>query len=172
MARMSRHLIEYGLEWRWTEQRLEACIRKPEHQIIGAFRAGEPAAAGFAAMAFGRQQAHLLLLAVRPDARRQGLGRALIGWLETSMRAMGLDLVVVESRANNHRGLRFYEALGFKVSRRLPGYYQGMEDALRLTWRLPTRLPEPTLPKETVSRWEALAAPWLTSAWRTKEQEE
>jgi [ribosomal protein S18]-alanine N-acetyltransferase len=62
----------------------------------------------------------LLDLAVAPEFRRQGIGKALVtGWLE---RARGE--VFLEVRPSNHTARVFYHLLGFQEFGTRPGYYQ------------------------------------------------
>ena len=61
---------------------------------------------------------HVTNVAVRPDARRQGIARTLLG-------------TVLEVRPSNHHALSLYESFGFRVVGRRRGYYYDTgEDAL------------------------------------------
>src|SRR4029077_13025277 len=73
IAEMSRDLIEQGLTWSWTPARVQHFISGPESSVVVARR--ERSIAAFAIMHFGDDVAHLNLLAVAPEHRRQGLGR-------------------------------------------------------------------------------------------------
>ncbi len=79
IAEMSRDLIEQGLTWSWTPARVQHFISGPESSVVVARR--ERQIAAFAIMHFGDEVAHLNLLAVVPEHRRQGLGRQLMDWL-------------------------------------------------------------------------------------------
>jgi ribosomal protein S18 acetylase RimI-like enzyme len=94
---------------------------------------GGPLLAGFAIMHFGDDIAHLNLLAVDSRWQRRGLGRRLLGWLEQSAITAGTFSVCLEVRARNPVALLFYRELGFEEAGRVPRYYSGREDALRLT---------------------------------------
>jgi [ribosomal protein S18]-alanine N-acetyltransferase len=132
LADLSRCTIERGLPWRWTEPRLAALIRDPHTEVVVARYAGT--LAGFAAMEFQfeKRRAHLVLLAVVPGRRRHGVGRELVAWLERMAVLGGIEAVQAEVRAENLGARRFYTALDFQETRRLPGYYSGREDALSL----------------------------------------
>jgi GNAT superfamily N-acetyltransferase len=80
IAALSRVAIEHGLPWRWTPERVRRSISDSATNVIVAHLGEEPV--GFAAMKYGEDTAHLLLMAVRRDARRQGVGRAMVRWLE------------------------------------------------------------------------------------------
>lgn len=130
IADMSRRLIEYGLRWSWTSERISNSIRAANVNVLTARVGGRTA--GFAIMRYGDESAHLDLLAVAPPFRRAGLGRRLVEWLEQCAVTAGIFRVTLEVRAGNRGAQRFYEGMGYRVEARLAGYYQGVEDALRM----------------------------------------
>lgn len=127
IASISRLHVEYGLRWRWTPARVKRAIADTETQVLVATRHGE--ILGFAIMKFGDRQAHLHLLAVRPDHRRAGVGRAMLEWLEKSCRAAGIVEIRLEVRTDNMTARRFYDRLGYRHAGQVPGYYDRREDA-------------------------------------------
>jgi ribosomal protein S18 acetylase RimI-like enzyme len=134
IAQMSRESIERGLTWSWTPARVRRSIMSRDSSVVVARRDGRVAA--FAIMYFGDDVAHLNLLAVAPDHRRQGIGRRLIQWLSTTALEAGVFRIDLELRANNEIARSFYEGLGFEALNVVQGYYQGLEPALRMTKRL------------------------------------
>jgi ribosomal-protein-alanine N-acetyltransferase len=92
--------------------------------------------AAFAIMHFGDEVAHLNLLAVAPDHRRQGLGRQLMDWLTATAMEAGVFRINLELRTQNAQARAFYESLGFDQLGVVQGYYQGREAALRMSRRL------------------------------------
>jgi ribosomal protein S18 acetylase RimI-like enzyme len=87
-------------------------------------------------MHFGDEVAHLNLLAVAPDHRRQGLGRQLMDWLTATAIEAGVFRINLELRTQNAQARSFYESLGFDQLGVVQGYYQGREAALRMSRRL------------------------------------
>ena len=86
-------------------------------------------------------EAQILNLSVVPDARRQGLGRALLErFLDDAVRA-GAEQMFLEVRVSNTPAIALYEAAGFEPVARRANYYpattraQG-EDALVMRLRL------------------------------------
>ena len=138
IAGLSRDLIEYGLPWRWTPMRVAASIRAAEVNVLVARIHGK--IAGFAIMRYGEDDAHLDLLAVAPPYRRSGVGRQLLEWLEKCAIVAGIISVALEVRVGNEGAQRFYERLGYHTLAHLPGYYQGVEAALRMGRDLSCRL--------------------------------
>lgn len=142
IASWSRDLIESGLGWRWTTQRVARAIADRGTCTIVA-EAGD-ARAGFAIMEFHDEHAHLSLLAIDPAWHGHGLGRALVTWLEDSARTAGIGIVYLEARAANTAARRFYEALGYRELFLMPGYYSGREAAVRLGHDVRRLTPEAT----------------------------
>jgi ribosomal-protein-alanine N-acetyltransferase len=134
IAEMSRDLIEQGLTWSWTPARVQHFISGAESSVIVARR--ERRIAAFAIMHFGDEVAHLNLLAVAPEHRRQGLGRQLMDWLTVTAIEAGVFCVNLELRTNNEQARVFYENLGFDQLGVVQGYYQGREAALRMSRHL------------------------------------
>ena len=134
IAGLSRLHVEYGLRWRWTPGRVRRSILDTETTVLLATSRGEPV--GFSIMKFGERDAHLLLFAVEPKHRRNGIGRAMIDWLERSCRTAGMLGVRIEVRADNRRALAFYEILGYRRAGEIPAYYDGSEAAVVLTKNL------------------------------------
>ena len=130
IANLSRDLIEYGLQWRWTPPRVAASIRAANVNVLVA-RVRDHIA-GFAIMRYGDDHANLDLLAVAPPYRRAGVGRQMLHWLEECAVVAGIFSVGLEVRKDNEGAQRFYERLGYGTFAQLPGYYQGIETALRL----------------------------------------
>ena len=78
-------------------------------------------------------ESDMMNLAVAPEVRRQGIGRALIQALIGALRERGSNSLTLEVRASNDPAIALYEALGFYgVGRRTNYYFHPKEDALVL----------------------------------------
>ena len=78
---------------------------------------------GFALGRVVADEAELLTIAVAPEARRQGEGRALLdGFLRTA-RARGAETAFLEVAADNAAALALYRWSGFAEAGRRRGYY-------------------------------------------------
>ena len=130
IAMMSRELIETGLPWSWTPERVARNLAQHETLVLTA-RDGKRLA-GFAIMQFGEERAHLSLLAVRPDYQRQGVGRRMLEWLTESALTAGIATIYLELRETNLGARRFYLNQGFAETAHIPGYYRGRETAVRM----------------------------------------
>jgi len=75
----------------------------------------------------------ILNFAVRPNARTQGIGTALLQQALSWGKSFGAEKSLLEVRASNLAALRFYEKRGFEVAGRRKQYYAApIEDALVL----------------------------------------
>jgi ribosomal-protein-alanine N-acetyltransferase len=128
IASMSRLLVEHGLKWRWTTARVKSSIADRETMVLMASHAGS--LSGFAIMKFRDEESHLFLLATATRFQRNGVGSALLTWLEKSCRTAGIRHVRVELRASNHPARAFYEHQGFRFVRQIPDYYDKREAAI------------------------------------------
>jgi ribosomal-protein-alanine N-acetyltransferase len=142
IARLSRDRIEQGLGWSWTAPRVLRSIADADTNAVVA-RDGARLL-GFGIMKYRDDEAHLLLLAVRAECARHGVGTALVDWLEQSALVAGVGQVYLEARATNAGARAFYRERGYREVQSLPGYYQGREACVRLAkdlWVEPAALP-------------------------------
>jgi ribosomal protein S18 acetylase RimI-like enzyme len=130
LAAMSRAWVETGLTPSWGAARIGWHVRHADSVVLTARTGLE--LAGFAIMRYGDDTAHLNLLAVDPAHRRRGVARRLLQWLEQTALTAGTFVVRLELRAGNEAARSFYCALGYRELGQIPGYYQGVEAALRM----------------------------------------
>jgi hypothetical protein len=122
LAAMSRELIENGLRPSWPAARIVWHIRHRESVVLKA--AAGQVIAGF----------------------------AIISWLEETALTAGTFKIGLELRATNLEARAFYGSLGYREIGRVLGYYEGVEDAIRMARdlrRIPAeadRLPRATGP--------------------------
>jgi ribosomal protein S18 acetylase RimI-like enzyme len=72
-------------------------------------------------------------IAVGPEFRRKGVGRALLDQAISDGKESGVLFVTLEVREHNSSAIGFYGALGFEEVGRRPRYYSGGEAAILLT---------------------------------------
>lgn len=131
IANLSRALIESGLPWNWTPRRVAALMRQRDNLVITAKDGGE--LVGFVLAQFGAEDAHLALLGVAAARQRHGIGRRLVNWVEETAVVAGIFQVRLEVRAGNRPARKFYASLHYTESGTVPGYYSGVEDAVKLS---------------------------------------
>src|SRR5581483_7309317 len=81
-------------------------------------------------------EAEILTLAVRPEARGKGLGRALILAMASHARTLGAGGVFLEVGDDNPAALALYAGLGFERVGQRKAYYAGKD-----AWILKAALP-------------------------------
>ena len=131
IAVMSRYLIEVGLRgWTWPPERVVKAIKARNTNVLVVDV--KQHLVGFAIMDFGDTSAHLSLLAVKPTHQRCGIGKQLMAWLEEAALTAGITTVSLELRSNNFAARTFYRMLGYKELAYIPGYYRGVETAVKM----------------------------------------
>jgi ribosomal-protein-alanine N-acetyltransferase len=131
IAVMSRYLIEVGLRgWTWPPDRVAKMIKARDTNVLVA--EVRQHVVGFAIMEFGDASAHLSLLAVKPTHQRCGVGRRMMAWLEEAALTAGIGTISLELRSNNFGARTFYRILGYKELSYIPGYYRGVETAVKM----------------------------------------
>lgn len=91
---------------------------------------------GYAVMAIGAGDAHVLNLCVAQERRRLGLGRHLLDHLMEAAHRLNASRLYLEVRPSNQIALKLYRAAGFVPIGVRKDYYQarvGREDAIVLT---------------------------------------
>jgi ribosomal protein S18 acetylase RimI-like enzyme len=82
--------------------------------------------AGYLLFTTDDRSVYVAELAVAPGERRRGHGRRLLA--AVAARHPDRDQLRLTTRVDNERARAFYEALGFREVRRLPGHYDGGTD--------------------------------------------
>jgi ribosomal-protein-alanine N-acetyltransferase len=130
IAAMSREAIEHGLPWSWRPERVARAIRDRDTNVAVI---GEPGAlAAFGIMSYRADDAHLLLFAVHRHRRRQGVGSALLQWLEDVARTAGCRRIRLEARWDNVAARSFYNEHGYHERVIRPAMYSGVLDGVQL----------------------------------------
>ena len=107
-----------------------------------ALRAGSPTVPdGFIVVRAAFDEAEILTLAVRAEARRRGVGRALVEAAAERAAALGVRDIFLEVGTANEPAKSLYRALGFVAVGERRGYYPSPggkpEDALTLRASIP-----------------------------------
>lgn len=118
----------------WTLSQCAGLLPLPGVWLTVAREGGE--VLGFSLCRIVADEAELLLLAVKPQAQRGGIGKSLIAQFETSATARGACRLHLEVRDGNH-AVNLYHSLGFTLVGRRRRYYNGHDgqlyDALSLS---------------------------------------
>jgi len=111
----------------WTASQCAGVMAMPGVWLTVAEIDGAPG--GFALTRVIVDEAELLLLAVRPECRRRGLGRALLRSAVAESRARGATRIHLEVRAGND-AVALYRSAGFEKVGQRKDYYRGINDKL------------------------------------------
>ncbi|MBK9135374.1 MAG: GNAT family N-acetyltransferase [Betaproteobacteria bacterium] len=131
IALLARDHVEHGLGWSWTPDRVLESMRSADTNVAVVLDEGQRVQA-FGIMRYGEQHAHLELLAVRPEQRRQGLASAVLRWLEAAARVAGAERITLECRRANAAARCLYLEHGYHERRIERGLYRQREDGIRL----------------------------------------
>lgn len=124
----------------WDEARYRNLLAsaRPVNDAFGDFsafglRAHDASLAAFAVLGVNPEEVEIYNIAVRPDLRHTGLGKALLWGVLESARIRGIGRAVLEVRVGNAPALGLYRTLGFSECGRRKAYYADTgEDALVL----------------------------------------
>ena len=84
---------------------------------------------GFTPLSFSKK-GHIISIAVLPEHRGKGLGRALIEKaLETMAKVYNAKSCYLEVRVSNEPAIKLYKKVGFEIQRTVRGYYADGENA-------------------------------------------
>ena len=75
------------------------------------------------------KKGHVVSVAVLPEYRKKGIGRALIEEAIAGVKLKKSDELYLEVRCSNTEAIRLYEKLSFVIKQRLKAYYRDGEDA-------------------------------------------
>ena len=102
-----------------------------------------PEILGFIVAELRRQTGHIITIDVIVEARRLGVGSALLLAAEDRLRENGATAVALETAVNNEAAIRFYKQKGYFVEKTVRAYYSNQLDALVMTKELVQSVAKP-----------------------------
>ena len=115
----------------WSEKSIASELENPLSVWLVAVDGGQ--LIGYVGSQTVLGETDMMNLAVAPEARRQGTGRALVLALVDALTEKGSHSLMLEVRVSNTPAQKLYESLGFSQVGRRPKYYVNpREDALIL----------------------------------------
>jgi len=85
---------------------------------------------GFVVAEARAKAGHIITIDVVAEARREGIGSALLLAAEKRLQQAGAVMVELETQVNNAPAIRFYKMMGYFVEKTVTGYYLNQMDAL------------------------------------------
>lgn len=120
----------------WTRTQLASQLPDEGHVFLLAKASGAVIGAviGYVGMMYVIDEGYISNVAVAADARRRGVGGALVAALLSRARELGLAFVTLEVRRGNLAAIALYSKLGFRPVGERRGYYdRPKEDAILMT---------------------------------------
>ncbi len=130
---LSKELIEYGLKWNYTEDRIRKLITHESKNV--AVAQTSTVLTGFGIMTYCEDRSNLDLLAVKAEFQGKGVAKELVTWLEAVALNAGIQRVYVQARETNKHGVAFYSRLGYQQFEEERRYY-GIESQIRMVKNL------------------------------------
>ncbi|MEN6378649.1 MAG: ribosomal protein S18-alanine N-acetyltransferase [Methanofastidiosum sp.] len=87
---------------------------------------------GFVIGMVQKREGHVLVIAIRDDYKKKGIGTFLMKKLIDVYKKKGITRLKLEVRVSNVAALSMYRNLGFKITNRLKHYYENGEDGFLL----------------------------------------
>ena len=116
----------------WTRAQLASQLDESRYVFLAAVCGGE--VLGYVNMLYVLDEGYIGNVAVAPDSRRMGVGRALIAALLERAAQLELAFVTLEVRPSNAPAVALYRGFGFEEAGRRKNYYEKpSEDALLMT---------------------------------------
>jgi ribosomal-protein-alanine N-acetyltransferase len=113
----------------WSRASFEDYIDNPNAHVFIAERDGD-GVLGYVVLLATPPDADIANLAVAARARRNGIGRRLVGAALDAARVVGVRHVYLEVRESNNTAISLYESAGFRMIGRRRSYYsRPVEDA-------------------------------------------
>lgn len=113
----------------WPAGDIGSLLLHPAHIALAAEQAGR--VVGFAIGWAAAGESEILTIAVDPDMRRAGIGRALMSAMLDLARAAGAEAMVLDVDTDNTAARELYIALGFGQVGRRKAYYAVADGAPR-----------------------------------------
>jgi ribosomal-protein-alanine N-acetyltransferase len=113
----------------WNRRQISDALALPStHALVidaqgNLFNGGSQHSAGFVLTRYGADEEELLLIAVRPECRRSGLGQVLLENLFWNARNRGVRRIFLEMRRGNP-AIHLYQKAGFEPVGKRSNYYR------------------------------------------------
>ena len=133
MKTLPEHYSDYFYESLLAELPEAFLVAEAEKKLIGYIMCKiEYGFSNFKKLGFVKK-GHVVSIAVLPEHRQKGIGRALVEEAISGVKLKRSDELYLEVRCSNNEAIKLYEKLGFIIKQRLKAYYRDGEDAYLMT---------------------------------------
>jgi [ribosomal protein S18]-alanine N-acetyltransferase len=136
----------FDREIAYTRGQIRAFLSRPG--AVGLIAESHGRLSGFAIGESAGTRGHVVTIDVDASDRRRGAGKQLLAELLRRLAAGGVREVRLEVDVRNAAAIRFYERMGFREKRRLPGYYGPGLDGMRMVTDVRRRDPPAPQPPQ------------------------
>lgn len=142
---------ESAFEFAWCEDDFIRCLR--QRNCIGMVAEQDDRVVGFMIYELHKNRLHILNFAVSPDARRGGVGQAMVAKLLGKLSHERRNRIMLEVRETNLDAQLFFKTIGFKAVSVLRDFYEDSdEDAYLMQYRYKATADELAHPATRLSR--------------------
>ncbi len=122
----------------WSEHSLQMLCKQNGKGVVVLPEHGGESALAYGGMTYALDEASITNIAVHPDHRRRGLGRAVTEALIQQAEQLAVRSIFLEVRPSNTAAIALYHSLGFEDIGSRPNFYRfPTEDALLMQLVLP-----------------------------------
>lgn len=133
MKTLPEHYSDYFYESLLAELPEAFLVAEAERKLVGYIMCKiEYGFSNFKKLGFVKK-GHVVSVAVLPENRQKGIGRALVEEAMSGVKLKRSDELYLEVRCSNNEAIKLYEKLGFIIKQRLKAYYRDGEDAYLMT---------------------------------------
>lgn len=142
---------EQTFEFAWNEDDFIRCLR--QRNCIGMVAEVNDEVVGFMIYELHKNRLHVLNFAVAPEARRNGIGRAMLGKLLGKLSHERRNRIMLEVRETNLDAQLFFKSIGFRAVSVLRDFYEDTdEDAYLMQYRYRPTADELANPTNRINR--------------------
>ena len=140
-----------SFEFSWNEDDFIRCLR--QRNCIGMVAEQDEQVVGFMIYELHKNRLHILNFAVAKEARRRGIGRAMISKLLSKLSHERRNRIMLEVRETNLDAQLFFKGLGFRAISVLRDFYDDtVEDAYLMQYRYKATAEELANPASRITR--------------------
>lgn len=133
MKTLPEHYSDYFYESLLAELPEAFLVAEIERKLVGYIMCKiEYGFSNFKKLGFVKK-GHVVSIAVLPEHRQKGIGRALVEEAIAGVKLKRSDELYLEVRCSNNEAIKLYEKLEFIIKQRLKAYYRDGEDAYLMT---------------------------------------
>jgi len=150
----------------WSLQGYIQEIERPNSHLMAVVNT-EKVILGFGCLWAILEEAHITMMAVRPEYQGQGLGKYVVWGLLEKAWSQGLEWATLEVRESNRAAIALYQKFDFEIIGKRPKYYEITQEDAIVMWR--KGLNKPDFPELLASWYQEIAEAIALKGWEISE---